>query len=176
MERVIALFAILLLIGCTSAPAATPTPTTVPTATPTPTPIATPTPTATPAPTPTPLPEEHACMVIGAKDAKNAEAIRDCFVGMNEPVECVYFMLKEARSAEESSGSLIGWPLIVYGKAVDCAKEAEKLPNAAVLPAKLAADLNSYFLCYSYDEPCTVTTQRIDALITALSAVRRDFL
>jgi hypothetical protein len=172
MRGIIAVLLIALLIGCTSAPVATPTPTALPTATP----AATPAPSATARPSATPLPETHACYVETDQSLQNAIAIKDCFMATGDYVECVYFMLKGAQLAEQTETLNAGWAMRLYSKSIDCAKAAEAMPQASLLPEKLSAKLTNYFDCYNTDAVCGTTTQQIGQMLEEIKPVRGEFL
>jgi len=128
--RFILVLALLFLAGCIgSEEKQTTTP--LPITTPVPTPTITP----TPEPTATPLPEVAACYVETDRSLQNAIEIQQCFMAKHEYVECTYFLLKNAQIAEQQGDTLdAGWAMRLYSRAIDCAKEAEKLPNAGLLP------------------------------------------
>ncbi|MCK4327364.1 MAG: hypothetical protein KAW41_02705 [Candidatus Diapherotrites archaeon] len=174
MRNVLIVLAILLLAGCAGTEeTATPTPAA---ATPVATPVATPTATPEATPEPTPMPMGHDCYVEGYQELSDAIRIQECFMGKEEYVECVYFMLKGAREAEKTGETLqAGWAMRLYSKAIDCAKEAEKLPNAGLLPDKMSATINNYFMCYHADAVCGATIEQIDEIIAQLEGVRADF-
>jgi len=174
MRELIPILLLIIAIGCTSAPTATPTP--APTIAPTATPSATPVPSATPTPKPV-MPETHACVVLGEKGLQDAIAMRDCFLAENQPVECVYFMLTEARKAEQAGESLnAGWAMRLYSKSIDCAKAAEALPNADLLPPQLSAKILNYFDCYNANGVCGTTNKQIDEMVAQIGPVRSEFV
>ena len=166
--------AVLLLAGCmggekAEAPAAA-------TATPVATPVATPEPTPTATPEPTPMPTGHDCYVEGYQELSDAIRIQECFMDEGEYVECVYFMLKGAREAEETGETLqAGWAMRLYSKSIDCAKEAEKLPNADLLPEKMSSTINDYFMCYHADAVCGAAIEDIEEIISGLEPIRSEF-
>ncbi len=164
MRGVLLILAVLFLAGCTSAtPEATPTPV----ATPSSTIEATPEPTIEATPTPEP---EVNCFEITDESINNAIAIRDCFMEQNKYVECAYTMISEARKDELTSGKVTGWPVKLYAKAYDCAKEAEN--QGVTVPDKLSLTILGYYDCYQSDAVCGVTSEQLDALINELEAVR----
>lgn len=161
---------LLVLAGCIgTTEEATPTP--EPTATPSPTVVSTATP--TPTPEPTASPETHECMEIADGFANNnvkASKIRDCFFEKEEYVECTYYMMKEAREDELETNLVGSWPQAMYAKAVQCAKEAEKLPDADKLPEKLSINILYYYDCYNNVQSiCSTTAEEIDQMIVDLS-------
>ena len=171
MKGILAVLALVVLAGCIGG-SEKPTATPVPTATPTPLPTVTPTPT----PTATPLPENDACYVETDRSLQNAIAIQQCFINKSDYVGCTYSLLKHAQAAEKEEATLShGWAMRLYSKAIDCAKGAEKLPNADLLPAKMSATIANYFDCYQSDSVCWATTDDIAQIVNALEKVRGEF-
>ena len=174
MRNVLLVLAILLLAGCTGGEEkATPTPAA---ATPVATPIVTPTPIPTAAPTPTPMPMGHDCYIEGYRELADATRIQNCFMEEQDYVECVYFMLKGAREAEAEGSSLdAGWAMRLYSRSIDCAKAAEELSNAGLLPEDMSSDITNYFSCYHADAVCGTTMEQIDQILVELEEVRPEF-
>ena len=177
MRAVLVILIVVLVAGCIGTrEVAAPTP--APTATSEPFVLVSLTP--TPIPTPTALPETHECFVAENKTLLNVNAkaieIQQCFMEREEYVECTYFMLKHAQLAEQDGTVEAGWSMALYSKVINCAKEAEKLPNADYLPKNLHSKLVNYFDCHTGNAFCTTTTEQVGQIVVEVGGVRAEFL
>ena len=144
-------------------------------ATPTPTPIVTPEPTTTIEPTPestvTPEPEVASCFEVTDESIINAVAIKDCYMAEKAYLECTHTLLKEARITEEATGQVVGWPVRLYSKALDCAKAAMNEDSEGILPERLDVKILGYYDCYESDGVCWVTAEELDQIVLELEVL-----
>jgi hypothetical protein len=176
----LAVVAILLVAGCATQPAppASPEPNISIPVTPAPNVSENKTPEA-PGPSTYYHPESNACLESledpKTHTAQGVQPVYNCFFQSEQFVECSYFLLKYARAEETATDRVTPYAIALYGKALDCSKKAESLPQAGLLPANMTKTIEGYYNFYQFEYPSTVKVSDIDALVLSINATRKYF-